>query len=143
MKTLLKSYFFLAAALMGLSSCATFNVSYLKSSDLQTKMTKPFILVKDSLSPVQYGNSGGDPNIFMNSLSQSISNCLSQNKINNTLKIVSSVYTLESSQDLTLQIENYAPDVIMNVKREQSTLVAGINYSSYNGGIYSITLTIL
>ncbi|HWY38477.1 MAG TPA: hypothetical protein VNY73_07955 [Bacteroidia bacterium] len=140
MKTLFKCPL-IAAACLFLSSCASYNVSYLKSTAQQPKVNKLYILVNDSLTSMRLGMNGSDQNAFMKALSQSISNCLTQCGVKNTLKVASSVYTLDSKEDINLQIKSSGADALVNIKREQSTVMSGKYGSSYNGGVYTITVS--
>lgn len=141
MKTLL-TYLFIASLCIPLYSCASYNLSYVKSAEIKPKPNKLYILVTDSIPSERYGiNTSGSQNDFMVNLSKNISICLTQNGIKNRLKVHSEIYTLENDDDISLKIKNYEPDAVMNVKREQSLLLSGKYGTGYNGGIYTITIT--
>jgi hypothetical protein len=141
MKTFIRQFLIFATGI-GLCSCASYNVAFVKNSDAISKSGKVYILVKDSVSSLQYSiNSSANQNNFMKAFSASISDALNRSGIKNTIKIRSNVYSLESDDDINLQIKAYGPDAIMSIRREQSTLTSGKYGSYYNGGIYTICLS--
>jgi hypothetical protein len=140
MKTLCKTLLVLAVCL-SLSSCASYELSYLKSSSPQPKLTKVYILVKDSLAGVQTNFGTNYQDDFMNTLSKNLYNNLLLNGVQDQLNIHSTLYSLDSEEDIKLQIKAYAPDVVMHIKREQSAFVSNRYGTRYNAGTYSVTLS--
>jgi hypothetical protein len=119
-------------------SCATYTVSFVTAPAPNQKVNKAYILVVDSLPAINYWNAN---NTFLKNLSQTVSDSLTRRGVKNYLKVYSSVFSLETYDDITLQENNYAPDVIISIKREQSNLISGKYGSYYNGGLYLVTLS--
>jgi hypothetical protein len=141
MKTTIKLTVLLAICL-GLCSCATYNVTFFKALTTQPKVQSVYVFVNDSLGGSALNNTDeNSPNYFMKKLSGYIGKALTNNGIKNTLKIYSSVYSLETLDDITTQINNLKPDAIITVKREHTTLGASKYGLYYGGGTYSISVS--
>src|ERR1700739_374052 len=115
MKTAVKSSIIFSICFF-LCSCASYNLSYVKSSAAQPRADNLYVLVNDSLASVKFGMNAGNQNDFMNTLSKSISDYLTKSGVKNTFKIVSTVYSLESNDDINLQIKNSGANAIVNIK---------------------------
>jgi hypothetical protein len=123
---------------ISLYSCVSYDVSYIKASTVQPKAQKVFLLVKDSAASQNY--IGQANNTFLKTLAQTISENLTRSRVDNIFKVHSNVYSLETRDDINRLINNYNPDAVITVKREQSTLVRSKYSTYYNGGTYTITV---
>jgi hypothetical protein len=140
MKTTLKLTALLAICL-SLCSCATYNVAFFKAPTTEPKAQSVYVLVNDSLGGSALKNTDENaPNYFMKRLTGYIGKSLTDNGIKNTVKIYSSVYSLETLDDITTQINNLKPDAIITIKREQTVFGASKYGVYYGGGTYSISI---
>jgi hypothetical protein len=137
MKTILQQIAIVGLCI-SLYSCVSYDVSYIQAPTVQPKAQKVFLLVKDSLNPQNYY--GQNNNAFIKTLAQTISEDLTKSKVNNLFKVHSNVYSLDTQDDINGLINNYDPDAIITVKREQSMLVRSKYSTYYNGGTYTITV---